>query len=95
VSANFLPGRTFRDDTDFRDQIDAWIRDVADVRVHGTTHERPIDRFVAEAPALIATAGQAAFRHEAPHRRIVAEDYLVCWRSLKTDQPDAVLLTEN
>jgi len=84
---NFLPGRTFRDDTDFRDQIGAWIRDVADVRVHGTTHVRPIDRFAAEAPALIATAGQAAFRHEAPHRRIVAEDYLVSFETNRYSVP--------
>jgi Mu transposase, C-terminal domain len=74
---NFLPGRTFRDDTDFQEQLAAWMRDVADVRVHGTTHERPIDRFVTVAPALIATTGQPAFRCEAVQRRIVAEDYLV------------------
>jgi transposase len=84
---NFLPGRTFRDDEDFRTQIAAWVGDVADVRVHGTTHERPIDRFVAEAPALIATIGHAPFRHEAPHRRIVAEDYLVSFETNRYSVP--------
>jgi hypothetical protein len=38
------------------DALDAhvvwWLREVADVRVHGTTHERPIDRFAREAGAL-------------------------------------------
>ena len=29
-----------------------WMREVADVRLHGTTHERPIDRFPREAAAL-------------------------------------------
>jgi transposase len=84
---NFLPGRTFRDDADFRSQIAAWVRDVADVRVHGTTHERPIDRFVAEAPALVATASHAPFRHEAPHRRIVADDYLVSFETNRYSVP--------
>jgi transposase len=59
---NFLPGRTFRDDTDFREQMAVWTREVADVRVHGTTHERPIDRFVTEAPALVATTAYGAVR---------------------------------
>jgi transposase len=74
---NFLPGRTFRDDVDFGEQLAAWTRDIADVRVHGTTHERPMDRFVVEAPALMATRHQPPFRHAAVQRRIVAEDYLV------------------
>lgn len=42
---NFLPGRRFRDDLDFREQLEEWTATVADVRVHGTTHERPLDRF--------------------------------------------------
>ena len=29
-----------------------WMREVADIRIHGTTHERPIDRFAREAAAL-------------------------------------------
>lgn len=84
---NFLPGRTFRDDTDFQEQLAAWMRDVADVRVHGTTHERPIDRFVTEAPSLIATTGHASFRHEAVQRRIVADDYLVSFETNRYSVP--------
>jgi hypothetical protein len=50
---------------------------VADVRLHGTTHERPIDRFEREREQLIACAGQPGFRLECPVARIVASDYLV------------------
>lgn len=74
---NFLPGRTFVDDTDFREQLSEWISTIADVRVHGTTHERPCERFERERDHLVATAGQPGFRLEARHNRIVAEDYLV------------------
>lgn len=31
-----------------------WLREVADVRIHGTTHERPIDSFEREHPELLA-----------------------------------------
>src|SRR5947209_5374386 len=74
---NFLPGRTFVDDTDFREQLTEWMATIADVRVHGTTHERPCDRFTRERDTLVATAGHPSFRLDARRPRIVAEDYLV------------------
>jgi len=54
VKRNFMPGRVFRELADFNDQLVAWLTEVADVRVHGTTHERPIERFAREAGALVA-----------------------------------------
>jgi transposase len=74
---NFLPGRRFVDDLDFGEQLAEWVTTIADVRVHGTTHERPCDRFAREQPHLIGTARHASFRLEARHQRIVATDYLV------------------
>jgi transposase len=52
LKRNFVPGRTFRDLEDFNVQLLAWQREIADQRVHGTTHERPIDRFALEGRAL-------------------------------------------
>jgi hypothetical protein len=57
------------------------------VRIHGTTHERPIDRFVTEAPALLRTSGHPPFRLEAVQRRIVAEDYLVSFETNRYSVP--------
>jgi transposase len=74
---NFLPGRTFRDDEDLREQLTAWMAEIADVRVHGTTHERPLDRFREEGPILMPTTGHPTFRLEATLPRVVATDYLV------------------
>ena len=51
VKRNFLPGRVFHDLADFNEQLAAWQAEVADVRIHGTVHERPIDRFACEAAA--------------------------------------------
>ena len=77
VKRNFVPGREFRDLEDFNAQLAAWQLEIADVRVHGTTHERPIDRFVDEARALAPTAGHASFLQAMVRERVVADDWLV------------------
>jgi hypothetical protein len=84
---NFLPGRTFRDDVDLSEQLGEWIATVADVRVHGTTHERPIDRFTRERSALIAAPGPRSFQLEARQPRIVASDYLVSFETNRYSVP--------
>ena len=77
VKRNFLPGRVFRDLADFNEQLAAWQAGIADVRIHGTTHERPIERFAREANALTPLAGCAGFLAAMPRSRVVAEDWLV------------------
>jgi len=77
VKRNFLPGRMFQNLEDFNAQLAAWQAEVADVREHGTTHQRPIERFAEEAPALIPTARQASFLQAMVRHRVVAEDWLV------------------
>jgi hypothetical protein len=77
VKRNFMPGRTFRDLEDFNEQLRHWQQEVADVRLHGTTHQRPIDRFAAEAAALAATASCASFRDALVRDRVVADDWLI------------------
>ena len=42
---NFLYGRTFLGDGDLADQCTRWVQDVANVRVHGTLRERPVERW--------------------------------------------------
>ena len=84
---NFLPGRTFVDEQDLREQLGQWQAEIADVRVHGTTHERPADRFARERPHLIATTGQPGFRLEASQPRRVAEDYLVSFETNRYSVP--------
>jgi transposase len=74
---NFLPGRDFVDDQHLGEDLLAWMTTIADQRIHGTTHERPIDRFAEEQRCLVCTAGHPAFRLEASYPRVVAEDFLV------------------
>lgn len=47
------------------------------MRIHGTTHQRPIDRFQDEAPHLAPTASQPSFRDAMVRERVVAEDWLI------------------
>lgn len=77
VKRNFVPGRRFRDLEDFNAQLTAWQAEIADVRVHGTTHQRPIDRFAKETTALMPAAGHRSFLHALVRERVVAEDWLV------------------
>jgi len=77
VKRNFVPGRVFRDLEDFNAQLATWQLEVADLRVHGTTHQRPIDRFVDEARALAPTAGHPSFLEAMVRERAVADDWLV------------------
>jgi transposase len=84
---NFLPGRTFVDDVDFAEQLAEWTATIADVRTHGTTHERPIDRFTQEQALLLPTHGHAGFRLDARQPRLVAPDYLVSFETNRYSVP--------
>lgn len=87
VKRNFLPGRTFRDQADFEAPLAEWNAPVADVRVHGTPHARPLDRFERERAALLPTAGQPGFRLQAPLPRSGAEDSLVSFETNRYSVP--------
>ena len=75
VQRNALAGKRFRS----WDQLNAWLLEwattVADVRVHGTTHEVPLARFAQE--ALTPLGGRPPYQWAPVRRRIVAADALV------------------
>lgn len=63
VKRNAIAGRCFPSWEVFEAHLEAWSRDVADVRLHGTTGEPPIERFQrAEAQALKPIAGMPPFQ---------------------------------
>jgi transposase len=77
VKRNFLVGRSFVDLVDVGEQWHEWNATVADVRVHGTTHQPPLARFAEEQALLMPRAARPGYRLEARYPRIVAEDFLV------------------
>jgi hypothetical protein len=77
VKRNALAGRTFASFAALEAHLAAWIPD-ADARIHGTTHERPCDRFAhAEATALRPLPARPLPRREQRLRRRVAHDAFV------------------
>jgi transposase len=62
VKGNAIAGRTFPSWHALEAHLARWQREIADVRIHGTTGERPIDRFErAEAAALRPINGRPPF----------------------------------
>lgn len=53
LRGNFVYGRTFLHDADLDHQRQLWLDQVANVRLHGTTHERPRVRFDREERFLL------------------------------------------
>jgi hypothetical protein len=49
IRGNFWPLRSFKNLSDVQDQANHWRDHTANVRIHATTGQRPIDRFEAEA----------------------------------------------
>lgn len=80
IRDRFLYGRGFAGDADLNAQALRWLESVANVRLHRTTHERPIDRFEREErPCLQPLASRPyqslvlPLRTEKPRARPVAE----------------------
>ena len=46
VKGSFVPLREFRSLADANQQLRAWVLGEAGNRIHGTTHERPLTRFI-------------------------------------------------
>ena len=61
VKRNAVAGRIFPSWGAFEAHLEQWNRDIADVRIHGTTGEPPIVRFASEAGALQPLSGRAPF----------------------------------
>ena len=59
---NFLYGRTFLGDGDLADQCTRWLQDVANVRVHGTLRERPVDRWATTERAVLRPLAERPYQ---------------------------------
>jgi transposase len=90
VKRNAIAGHRFRSWAEMEAHLVSWARDVADVRIHGTTGEAPLVRFERdEAAALRPLNNRAPFRQIRELARVVHSDgcveidtnrYSVPWR---------------
>jgi len=56
IKSSFLEGRSFTDLDDLNGQLRSWLAEVANVRVHGTTKQRPVDRLADDLEAMLPIA---------------------------------------
>ncbi len=78
VEKNLLRGRTFRNKEHLNEIAAWWLTHRADVRSHGTLNQRPIDRFVKEAPSLLSLPPRPYDTAEVGYR-VVSTAGLVDW----------------
>jgi transposase len=62
VRCNFFYGRDFLNDEDLNSQAEGWLRRTANVRIHGTTKERPTERFERDERALLRPLATRPYR---------------------------------
>jgi len=74
VKRNFLAGRRFRDLDDLNASLEQWLREEADMRIHGTTHVTPMSRWGEESAALIPLSVVRPWQPDFEHIRKVAND---------------------
>lgn len=79
VKENFWPSARFTDLLDLNTQVQGWVRAVADVRIHGTTGERPAVRLERERAHLLALPAPATVQPLLREVRKVGRDGFVRW----------------
>lgn len=75
VKRNALAGRRFASWEALNAWLEQWCLTIADQRVHGTTHQRPVERFAEE--ALTPLGLRAPYQYEQRRHRRVPADALV------------------
>lgn len=72
---------------DLNARLQQWVYEVANPRVHGTTHEQPIARWEPERVHLQAMAGRAPYPYKDDELRTVARDAYVAWQGSRYSVP--------
>jgi transposase len=85
---NFLCGREAGGLADLRGQLRTWVWQVANQRVHGTTHQHIFSAWQKEKPYLLPlVAGRATFPYAAEEKRKVSRDAFVSFQGNRYSVP--------
>jgi len=85
VKRSFLLGKEFPSLVNANEQVQHWITNIADQRIHGTVHEKPAERFKRE--NLRSVAGKPAYILQESQIRKVAADCLVSFEANRYSVP--------
>jgi len=87
LERSFLNGREFRDRDDLKEQLQRWLTDVNDVRIHGRTKKRPIDMYIGEHPFLqILPANH--FDTSLVTHKVVNQESCIYWKGYQYVVPE-------
>jgi transposase len=90
VRRNFLCGLQGREPSgllDLNGQLRWWIAEVANQRVHGTTHEQVMVRWEADRAAMHQVNGRLPYPYTDDEQRKVARDAYVAWKGSRYSVP--------
>jgi transposase len=89
LKRSFLEGREFEDLDELNAQLQRWLAETANVRRHGTTQQRPVDRLAADQQGMrpLATPYPAAERA----RRRADHDGFLSYRGVRYSVDPAIL----
>lgn len=90
VRRNFLCGLQGREPgnlTDLNSELRRWVAEVADQRVHGTTHEQIAIGWTEERKHLQPVNGRPAYPYRDDEQRKVARDAYVSWQASRYSVP--------
>lgn len=84
---NFLKGRTIADLAELNAQARHWLDHTANVRVHATTHQRPLDLWAVEQSTLTALARVAPYALAQREMRKVSSESFVHYQGSRYSVP--------
>lgn len=87
LRTSFLCGRTAVDIPDLRRQLQAWLGNIANQRVHGTTHHIVADAWHLEQAHLMPVHGRAPYPFVVEHVRHVSRDAYVTYAANRYSVP--------
>jgi transposase len=90
VRRNFLCGLLGREPGNLADlnaELRRWIAEVANQRVHGTTHEQVMVRWSADQASLYPVDGRGPYAYRDDEQRKVARDAYVSWQGSRYSVP--------
>lgn len=77
IKKSFLTGRQFSTLADLNSQLDEWLDNVANTRVHGTTGERPVYRYAGEVAELRLAGAVPRFdTRELLYRKVATDAHI-------------------
>jgi transposase len=82
IESSFLEGRSFADLHDLNAQLRQWLATQANIRIHGTIKERPIDRLGSDRTAMLPIGSTPAYPSIIKSERLADHDGRISYKGV-------------